>query len=66
MKAFGLRSVMPSILVILAASPAHGQLEPSRETNSPERRGEIGCSLVENKPLPGGFTWVAPRAPISS
>lgn len=30
------------------ASP---QLEPSCVENSPERRGEIGCSLVENKPL---------------
>ena len=28
------------------------ELEPSCSTDSPERRGEIGCSLVENKPLP--------------
>jgi quercetin dioxygenase-like cupin family protein len=31
---------------------ALAQLEPSCVENSPERRGEIGCSLVENKPLP--------------
>jgi quercetin dioxygenase-like cupin family protein len=31
---------------------ASAQLEPSCVENSPERRGEIGCSLVENKPLP--------------
>jgi quercetin dioxygenase-like cupin family protein len=31
---------------------ASAELEPSCAVNSPERRGEIGCSLVETKPLP--------------
>ena len=38
---------------------AWAQLEPSCVEDSPERRGEIGCSLVENKPLPPGL-----RAPL--
>src|SRR5882724_10286585 len=31
------------------------QEEPLCVENSPERRGEIGCSIVENKPLPGNL-----------
>src|SRR5258707_15792243 len=31
---------------------ASAQVEPACVENSPERRGEIGCSLVENKVLP--------------
>ena len=34
-----------------ASGTASPQLKPSCVENSPERRGEIGCSLVENKPL---------------
>src|SRR4030081_3260463 len=40
------------VLPILMAKTASAQLEPACVANSPERRGEIGCSLVENKPLP--------------
>ena len=43
------------ILLILSARVAWAQLEPACVENSPERRGEIGCSLVENKPLPPGL-----------
>jgi hypothetical protein len=43
------------VLLILMAKTTSAQLEPSCEKNSPERRGEIGCSLVENKPLPEGL-----------
>jgi quercetin dioxygenase-like cupin family protein len=50
--ALRLHLVMSSILFATTASTAHGQLEPSCVKDSPERRGEIGCSLVENKPLP--------------
>jgi hypothetical protein len=39
------------VLFILMAKTAAAQLEPACIANSPERRGEIGCSLVENKPL---------------
>jgi quercetin dioxygenase-like cupin family protein len=40
------------VLLILTTKPASAQLEPSCVKDSPERRGEIGCSLVENKLLP--------------
>jgi hypothetical protein len=31
------------------------QEEPLCVENSPERRGEIGCSIIENKPLAGNL-----------
>jgi hypothetical protein len=45
------------VVLVLALSKqvAWAQLEPSCVENSPERRGEIGCSLVENKALPAGL-----------
>ena len=53
MKALNLRCVVEAVgLLILVAGTASAQLEPSCVENSPERRGEIGCSLVETKPLP--------------
>jgi quercetin dioxygenase-like cupin family protein len=55
MNAFRLRFLMASIVFTMASSTVRGQLEPSCEKNSPERRGENGCSLVENKPLPEGL-----------
>jgi quercetin dioxygenase-like cupin family protein len=55
MKALRLRFLIASISLAMAASTVRAQLEPSCEKNSPERRGEVGCSLVENKPLPEGL-----------
>jgi quercetin dioxygenase-like cupin family protein len=49
---FLLRVIGAIVLLILMAGSASAQLEPACMENSPERRGEIGCSLVENKPLP--------------
>ena len=43
-----------SVLWFLAAI-AWAQEEPVCVENSPERRGEIGCSIVEKKPLPGSL-----------
>ena len=40
------------MLLILTARTTSAQLEPACVENSPERRGEIGCSIVEVKPLP--------------
>jgi quercetin dioxygenase-like cupin family protein len=40
------------LVVLLVAGTAHAQEEPVCVENSPERRGEIGCSIVETKPLP--------------
>jgi quercetin dioxygenase-like cupin family protein len=52
-----MRALMLSVTIVLICSArmAWAQLEPSCVENSPERRGEIGCSLVENKPLPPGL-----------
>jgi len=47
---------MLSVMVLMCSTRvAWAQLEPSCVENSPERRGEIGCSLVENKALPPGL-----------
>ena len=40
------------VIPILVAATSSAQLEPSCVANSPERRGEVGCSLVEDKLLP--------------
>jgi hypothetical protein len=40
------------MLLILTAKTTSAQVEPACVENSPERRGEIGCSIVEVKPLP--------------
>jgi quercetin dioxygenase-like cupin family protein len=40
------------VLLIPMLKGASAELEPACAVNSPERRGEIGCSLVEDKPLP--------------
>ena len=39
-------------MLIAIGKTASAQEEPSCVENSPERRGEIGCSIVETKPLP--------------
>jgi hypothetical protein len=38
--------------IVLFASAASAQLESPCVQDSPERRGELGCSVVEIKPLP--------------
>jgi quercetin dioxygenase-like cupin family protein len=52
-----MRAATLSVTIVLICSTrmASPQLEPSCVENSPERRGEIGCSLVENKRLPQGL-----------
>ena len=40
---------------LLTANMAGAQLAPLCVENSPERRGEVGCSIIENKPLPDGL-----------
>jgi len=39
-------------VVLFLAGIGRAQEEPVCVENSPERRGEIGCSIVERKPLP--------------
>ena len=48
-------SLIVMTALMLSTRVARAQLEPACIENSPERRGEIGCSLVENKPLPAGL-----------
>jgi quercetin dioxygenase-like cupin family protein len=46
-------SIMLSIWLSLSTSaPAAAQLMSTCVENSPERRGEFGCSIIESKPLP--------------
>ena len=43
------------LLSLLTANTAAAQLMSTCVENSPERRGEIGCSMIERKPLPDGL-----------
>ena len=53
MKIFSLRCVLgATVLLTQMSTTALAELEPACVPNSPERRGEIGCSIVEDKPLP--------------
>lgn len=50
------RSAVAAMLVsMLTLSTAPAQLAPRCVENSPERLGEIGCSIVERKLLPAGL-----------
>ena len=44
-------SVAAMLLSLLTPSTAAGQLMSTCVENSPERRGNLGCSIIENKPL---------------
>jgi quercetin dioxygenase-like cupin family protein len=53
MKPFGLRCFVGAVLLLIAVTnTALAQEEPVCVKDSPERRGEIGCSIIENKSLP--------------
>ena len=53
MKTCSACSAIGVILVsLLTANMAGAQQAPLCVENSPERRGEVGCSIIENKPLP--------------
>lgn len=43
-------------LLILTANTAAAQLMSTCVPESPERRGEIGCSIIQSKALPEGLT----------
>lgn len=45
-------SYLAFILLVLLSKRGMAQLEPKCVENSPERQGGIGCSYIENKPLP--------------
>jgi hypothetical protein len=46
---------MTLLLSLLTANMAAAQLMATCVENSPERQGEIGCSIIEKKPLPVGL-----------
>jgi len=43
------------VLSLIIANTTTAQLAPPCVENSPERRGEFGCSIIENKLLPEGL-----------
>jgi quercetin dioxygenase-like cupin family protein len=43
------------VLLVVMSKTGSAQEEPLWVENSPERRGEIGCSIVETKPLPANL-----------
>src|SRR5882757_4381941 len=45
-------AIVTMLLSLLTASTAAAQLMSTCVENSPERRGEIGCSIIEKKTLP--------------
>ena len=55
MKMHAACSAIGVMLLSLLTSMAAAQLAPICVENSPERRGEVGCSIVENKLLPDGL-----------
>ena len=48
-------AIATMLLSLLTANIAAAQLASSCVENSPERRGEVGCSIIENKLLPDGL-----------
>jgi hypothetical protein len=48
-------SIMAAWTVLLMANEAVAQLAPLCVENSPERRGELGCSVIVRKVLPEGI-----------
>lgn len=48
-------AIATMLLSLLTANRAAAQLMATCVENSPERRGEIGCSIIENKLLPDGL-----------
>lgn len=48
-------AIAVTLLSVLTANTAAVQLMSTCVENSPERRGEIGCSIIESKVLPDGL-----------
>ncbi len=55
MRRFLITEVLAVFIVLGGATSLLAQEEPPCIENSPERRGEIGCSIVGTKPLPDGL-----------
>jgi quercetin dioxygenase-like cupin family protein len=52
-------ALAPTLLSLLTANTAAAQLMSTCAENSPERRGEIGCTIIESKVLPAAI-----KAPV--
>src|SRR5882724_6948749 len=52
MRRISTRLLLGAIVIFTSASTTSAQEEPFCVENSPERKGEMGCSIVEIKPLP--------------
>ena len=48
-------AIAVTLLSVLMANTAAAQLMSTCVENSPERRGEIGCSIIQSKVLPDGL-----------
>jgi len=48
-------AIVVMLFSMLTANRATAQLASTCVENSPERLGEVGCSIIENKPLPDGL-----------
>ena len=48
-------AIAAMLLSLVRANMVSAQLASTCVENSPERRGELGCSIIENKLLPGGL-----------
>lgn len=48
-------AIVAALLSVLTPKTAVAQLMSTCVENSPERRGEIGCSIIESKVLPDGL-----------
>ena len=44
-----------TVILVLSANTAAAQLMSTCVENSPERRGEVGCSIIQSKVLPDGL-----------
>ena len=53
---YGWSAGVVAAVLILMTNSASAQLMSTCDTSSPERRGEIGCSIIQSKPLPEGLT----------
>jgi quercetin dioxygenase-like cupin family protein len=51
----GCSAIVMMALTVLTPSSARAQLMSTCVENSPERRGELGCSIIESKLLPDGL-----------
>ena len=53
---FEVSSIDVAMLLFLCHDTAFAELEPKCVEDSPERRGEFGCSYIEDEALPRSLT----------